>query len=271
MAIVKDPKITLHMYTLRKSTQELEDFENTLQRVADMGYKSVQISPRPFYTTEQLAERLKYYGLSADSAYCDVYQIPEKIDQIAKDAELLGTDVLRTNSIRKEDRMTKEGYESFAAHMEMCGKLLRERGLDFMYHFHAFEWVDFGGIRGMDILMNQTDPNHVMFQPDMFWLTGAGTEPSRSLAMFEGRMRYIHCKDYIIRKPKDEVLEKFTYASAPVGTGNQHWAEITKSALKLGVENFVVEDDIGLLDPFESAQISFTTLTKLIEEAKKEI
>ena len=263
------PRISCHMYTLRKSTQTPEDFENTLNRVAEMGYKSIQISPPKFTTVPDLAKQLKDHGLAADSAYCPVYDIPDKLDEIARNAEALNTDVLRTNSIRKEDRLSKEGYQSFAKHLNACGKELRRLGLDFMYHFHAFEWIKFDDTTGIDILLNETDPDYVMFQPDVFWMTAAGTEPSRALAKFKGRMRYIHCKDYYITQPKDGVLERFTYASGPVGYGNQAWHDIFRSALELGVENFVAEDDIGRLDPFVSAKMSFDYLTMLAKENEK--
>jgi sugar phosphate isomerase/epimerase len=235
----------------------------TLSRVAEMGYENVQITPPAFANADELAKFLKSKGLKADSAICTVYKIPENIEQIARDAEALETNVLRTDSISPEDRKTEGGYHKFAKHLNNCGKLLRGKGLDFMYHFHSFEFIDFGGVRGIDILLKETDPEYVMFQPDVFWLTAAGTEPSRSLEMFRGRARYIHCKDYVISGSKDPTLEKITNASAPVGTGNLHWNEIFKTAKSMGITNFVVEDDMGVLDPFESAAVSLLNLRKI--------
>ena len=254
---------SLQMFTLRGFMKSPEALDNTLSRVAEMGYKNVQITPPAFTDSVELAKLLKTKGLKADSAICGVYDIPYKIEQIAKGAEALGTDVLRTDSISAEDRKTEEGYSRFAKHLNSCGKMLREKGLDFMYHFHSFEFIDFGGKRGIDILLNETDPEYVMFQPDVFWLAAAGTEPSRALKMFKGRVRYMHCKDYIIAASADPKLEKITNASAPVGTGNLHWDEIFKSAKELGINNFVVEDDMGVLDPFLSAEISLKNLKKL--------
>ncbi len=256
-------RLTVHMYTLRKSMQTPEDLEETFRRVAEMGYKTVQISPPKFTNAIEVAAQLKRHGLQADSAMCGVYDIPDQIEQIARNAEALGTDMVRTNSIRKEDRLSAEGYHSFARHLNHCGKLLRGIGLDFMYHFHAFEWLRFGDKRGMDILLEETDPEYVMFQPDLFWLNGAGMEPSRALEMFKGRMRYIHCKDYTMVPPQDDVLERIARASAPVGTGNMHWKEIAEAALRLGVTNFVAEDDIGRVEPFESAEISLRNMKKI--------
>jgi sugar phosphate isomerase/epimerase len=251
------------MYTLREFMKTPEDLDRTLSRVAEMGYQNVQITPPAFTDSVELAKLLKIKGLKADSAMCDVYEIPNSIEQIAKNADALGTNVLRTNSIRKEDRGSVEGYRSFAAHLNHCGKLLKSKGIDFMYHFHAFEFIDLGETRGIDILLNETDPEYVMFQPDVFWLTAAGTEPSRSLEMFRGRARYMHCKDYVIAPTNDETLELVVRASAPVGTGNLHWNEIFKTAKDIGIQNFVVEDDMGILDPFESAAISLPNLKKL--------
>ena len=253
---------SLQMYTLRAFMKTPEALDTTLSRVAEMGYENVQITPPAFINSVELAKLLEKKGLCADSAMCTVYEIPNQIEQIERNTDALKTSVLRTDSISAEDRKTEAGYRSFAKHLNNCGKLLRSKGLDFMYHFHSFEFIDFGGVRGIDILLGETDPEYVMFQPDVFWLTAAGTEPSRSLEMFKGRAKYIHCKDYVITKSQDPTLEKITNASAPVGTGNLHWAEIFKTAKAMGIENFVVEDDMGVLDPFESAEISLSNLKK---------
>ena len=170
-------------------------------------------------------------------------------------AEILGTDVLRTGSIDAEDRNDLEGYKRAAEMLEKCGKLLYNAGLKFMYHFHSFEFIKLGDTRGIDILLGETDPKHVYFQPDVFWLASSGTEPSRSLEMFRGRAIYMHLKDYIIARRESAVLEETKAASAPVGTGNLDWKHIIETAKNIGIQNFVVEDDMGVLDPFESAKI----------------
>lgn len=256
--------LSLQMYTLRHSMNTLEDYEATLRRVAEMGYRSVQITPPAFCPARETAPILRKYGLTADSAICPVYRIPAEIDTVAADARALGTDVVRTDSIRHEDRTSADGYRSFAAHLERCGKLLADRGLKFMYHFHSFEFIQLGATRGIDILLAETDPAHVLFQPDVFWLTAAGCEPSEALSMFAGRAEYIHLKDYVIVPSDTAVLEETKRASAPVGTGNLSMDKIIAAAKRMGIRNFVVEDDMGVLDPFESARQSFLNMQKYI-------
>jgi sugar phosphate isomerase/epimerase len=103
----------------------------------------------------------------------------------------------------------------------------------------------------------------VLFQPDVFWLTAAGTEPSSELLKFKGRARYMHLKDYVIVPTELEKIEQTARASAPVGTGNLNLAAILAVAREMGIENFVAEDDMGILDPFESAAMSLVNMKKL--------
>ena len=60
--------LSIQMYTLRNSMKTREDLANTLRRVAEMGYDSVQITPPAFLSMEEMAQMLKKNGLRADSA-----------------------------------------------------------------------------------------------------------------------------------------------------------------------------------------------------------
>lgn len=258
-------KISLQMCTLWKYMTTPAEFEETLKKVAAIGYQNVQISPPSFTNVAEMAPLLKRCGLAADSAIHTVMSIPQHIDEITQAAAALETDVLRTDSIPYEWRTSAEGYHRFAEHLETCGRLLKARGLDFMYHFHSFEYIKLGDTRGMDILLSETSPEHVMFQPDVFWLTSAGTEPSSELRRYAGRMRYMHLKDYVIVPAGTETLEVTKAISAPVGEGNLNWKAILSTARELGVENLVPEDDFACYcDPFESAAISFRNLQKML-------
>ncbi len=256
-------RLGIQMYTLRKTMDTKENVAKTLERVAAMGYRSVQITTPSFMSYDELAKMLRDNGISADSAMVSAYQIPDKLEDIVKQAEIFGTDVVRTDSISKEQSRTPEGYHDFAKYLNQCGEKLADRGLKFMYHFHAFEFINFADCRGMDILLAETDPQFVMFQPDVFWLTAAGTEASSSLRMFEGRAKYMHLKDYSIAAREEGELEKVDRVSSPVGTGNLNWPAIIKTAHEIGITNFVAEDDMGLLDPFESARISLENMKKM--------
>lgn len=255
-------RIGLQMYTLRDYTKTPEDFKKTLAKVAEIGIKHVQITPPGFFTVEETAKLLHDNGLTADSVFRSTGKITGGIEGAKRDAEILGTDVLRTDSIPNDMKNDADGYRRFAEQMNAEGKACKAAGLRYIYHFHAFEWINFGDIRGIDILRSETDPDAVMFQPDVFWLTNAGTEPSDSLKLFKGRAFYIHVKDYAIRKLEGKI-EDVPFHFASVGTGNLNWKGIIKTADEIGIERFVIEQDMCDGNPFEAVKLSFDNLNKM--------
>lgn len=255
-------RIGLQMYTLRKYTKTPEDFKETLKKVAKIGIENVQITPPGFFTVEETAKLLKDNGLKADSVFRGTTHVEESIESAKRDAEILGTNVLRTDSIPNELRNTEDGYRRYAEIMNAEGKACKAAGLKYIYHFHAFEWINFGKTRGIDILLNETDHDAVMFQPDVFWLTNAGTEASVSLKMFKGRAFYMHVKDYAIRKLEGKI-EDVPFHFASVGTGNLNWNGIINTANEIGIEQFVIEQDECEGDPFEAVKLSFDNLNKM--------
>ena len=256
-------RIGLQMYTMREQVKNLEDYKNTIRKIAEIGYKVLQMSRPDFMSIEENVKFLKQYDLSADSVLRPAMEVVEEAETAAKEAEMYGCDVLRTTSIPNEFRIKgKKGYQEFAKIMNESGKACKKVGLRYMYHFHAFEWINFGQERGIDILLNETDPDCVYFCPDVFWLTSAGTEPSQSLKMFAGRAFMMHVKDYAIR-PLEGKIENVPSFFAPVGTGNLNWEGILKTADEIGIKTFVVEQDECEGDVFDAIQTSYNNLTKM--------
>ena len=179
-------EISLQMYTLRNHMKTLPELEDTLRRVAGIGYKNVQISVPAFATVEQVAELLNKYGLSADSVFAPSLELTRRMDEILNHSKALKTRVLRTDSIPADWAKFEQGFHDYAKVLNEAGRALKKNGMEILYyHFHAFEWIRFeSGVRGIDILLGETDPDCVGFQPDVFWLTSAGTEPSESIGMF---------------------------------------------------------------------------------------
>ncbi len=252
-------RIGLQMYTLRNHVGNPTDYENTLRRVAEIGIQHVQMTPPGFLPIEEVASLLGKYGLSADSVYRSTTKVLDSVESAKRDAEILGVDVLRTDSIPTEFRDCADGYRRYAEIMNREGRACKAAGLRYIYHFHAFEWIRFGDVRGMDILLGETDPDAVFFQPDVFWLTNAGLEPSDALHLFRGRAFWIHVKDYGIHALNGKI-EDVPYHFASVGEGNLNWKGILRTAEEIGIERFVIEQDACPGDAFDAVKKSYDAL-----------
>ena len=114
-------RIGLQMYTLRDYTKTPDDFKATLKKVADIGIENVQITPPGFFTVEETAQLLKDNGLKADSVFRSTRKVVDTIEQAKRDAEILGVDVLRTDSIPSELRNDADGYRRYAEIMNAEG------------------------------------------------------------------------------------------------------------------------------------------------------
>ena len=256
--------IALQMYTVRDHMADEKELAETLRRVRGIGYRSVQITKPGFVSIETLKAMLDDADLTADSALGNCMSLEKDYDTILREADVLGTHVVRLTGMPQELAQTAEGYRTFAQILEKGGQMFRKAGYDMYYHFHAFEWTRFENERGIDILLHETTPEYVGFQPDVFWLTSAGTEPSASLRLFKGRARYVHVKDYAIA-PRTGALEDTPSFFAPVGYGNLNWPGIMSTARDIGIDHFVVEQDQCSGDVFDCIAESYNALSGMLK------
>ncbi len=251
--------IGLQMWTMHRRLGSPAEYRETLRRIAEIGYRVIQVTPPSFFTDDEFLALLAENGLSADSVFAPTGQIEAQLPHAAALAARMGTQLLRTDSIPEPMRGSADGYRAFAAQLNREGRACRAAGLRLMYHFHAFEWIRFGDVRGIDILLNETDPEAVWFQPDVFWITSAGAEPSAELRRFRGRACSIHVKDYAI-DPIQGKIESVPRRFAPVGQGNLNWPGILAAARDIGIERFVVEQDECAGDEFDAIRASIDAL-----------
>jgi sugar phosphate isomerase/epimerase len=159
-------------------------------------------------------------------------------------------------SMPMEYRGSKEGFLAFARESNQIAKRIYDAGLQFAYHNHNFEFEKFDGITGMEILLNETDPEAFGFIIDTYWVQAGGANPVEWIRKVAGRMGVVHLKDMAIINSQQ--------AFAEIGQGNLNWASIIKACRDTGVSWYAVEQDICLRDPFESLKISLEYLMNYI-------
>ncbi len=85
--------------------------------------------------------------------------------------------------------------------LDKIGDEANSRGLQFGYHNHNMEFAKVGGTdqNYEDFLINNTDPEKVFFEMDVYWVTVGGEDPVAYLVKYPDRFKVLHIKDdYVI-------------------------------------------------------------------------
>lgn len=243
--------IGAQFYTLRNFCKTLDDFSETLKKVADIGYTSVQISGTCAYEPEWLRDQLKANGLK-----CAVTHIPGdklKADpvKVAHDHDIFDCEYvgLGCYNFAAEDATTEKFTEEYLP----VAKAIHSAGKYFMYHNHdaEFKWEN-----GKTILANLAEkfsPELMGFTLDTFWVQAGGGDPAAWIEYLSGRVPCIHLKDY-----------SYGRKMAVIGEGNINFDRVFKSAEKAGTKYMLVEqDECYGEDPFDCLARSYKYLSSL--------
>jgi sugar phosphate isomerase/epimerase len=256
-------KLAAQMFTLREFMKTQEEVASTFKRVKEIGYNAVQVSGiKPGVIEDKaLKEIADQNALTICVTHIPHDALLNNIDAVIEKHKIWECKYVGLGSMPKHYRETKEGYLAFTKEANEIAKKIDAAGLKFVYHNHNFEFVKFDGKTGMEILMENFDPNTVDIEFDVYWLQAGGADPAEWVRKVDGRMKVVHLKDMIIW-PENE--QRF----AEVGEGNMNFDAIIKACREIGVEWAAVEQDQCYgKDPFECLETSFRNLRSMGVEA----
>ncbi|WP_028297743.1 TIM barrel protein [Olivibacter sitiensis] len=247
----------LQLYTLR---EEMEmDPRATLAKVAEMGYKQIEGYEGKqgiFWgmTNKEYGAYLKSLGLTPLSSHCDV---DNYLGMKAEDAAAIGMKYLICPWIGPQKKL--EDYKWKARLFNEYGRICKQAGIRFAYHNHDYTFKEQSGKFPQDILMQETDPELVDFEMDIYWVVDAGQDPLEWLARYPKRFRLCHVKDRGLSK-----LEEGKHVSTPVGEGKIDFPSLLKTAKGLGMQyNIVEQEEYEESSPLQDAETSAAYMKKL--------
>ncbi|MCL2664376.1 MAG: sugar phosphate isomerase/epimerase [Defluviitaleaceae bacterium] len=252
-------------FTVRDFMSDADQVFETLKKIKKIGYACVQAGAPHFMTDADMQTALTDAGLYTCTAYGSYEKMladPAEIEDTAERAAVYKTDLVGIGTLPADQRESEDGYKRFAEGMNKIAAGLKKGGCKLIYHPHALEFFSLGGGRhGMEILLNETDPEGVMFSLDTHWLASGGVCPVKWIHKAKGRMPMIHFKDYAI-VGGGETIETVKKVFAEVGEGNIDWPLVVKACRDTGVQTAVVEQDVCKGDPFDSLAISYKNMEK---------
>ena len=169
----------------------------------------------------------------------------------AEDVKTVGAEQCVWAYLKEEDRKSIEDYKRHIETWNQFGEICKETGVQFAYHNHDFEFLTPDGINAYDMIMENTDPDEVKFELDLYWITRAGFDPVEYFKKAPGRFPLWHVKDM------EAGDEKFF---SEVGNGIIDFERIFNARDIAGLKYFFVEQDDTRKTPFESIEISINYL-----------
>ena len=252
----------VQLYTVRD--QLTKDAAATLERIAAIGYKELEILQPTLPVVAPIARRL---GLTMVSAHLDQKTAAgEGVAAFAAQAKANGVAALVVPYIPVGDRpRDRAGFQKLAERLARMSDEVRGAGLELWYHNHAFEFAtDSDGTRWLDVLMQHTAAAQMKLQLDVFWASIAGADPVAMIRKHSARIGSLHLKD---KDPKAAtVLTESDVARSSfreVGAGALDFRAILAAASSAGVRHYFVEQDYTPGDPIDSLAMSYRYLAAL--------
>jgi len=228
-------------YTFRKS------FPNgvaaTLDTIKMMGFTEIEggggrMSP------EEYKKLCDERGLSIPSFGTGYEQLVKNPDSVIWRAKIFGAKYVMVSWIpHKTGSFNFENAKKAVDDFNAAGKILKEAGVTLCYHAHGYEFLPYENGTLLDYMMNNTNPDYVSFEMDIYWIWFGGGDPVTLLKKYSNRWKLMHIKD--MRKGTKKDLTGLTSPENDValGTGELDIPGIIKAAKQIGIKHYFIEDE----------------------------
>lgn len=243
-------KIGAQFYTIRDFCQTCNDFAESLKKIADIGYKTVQISGTCGYDAAWLKKELDKNGLQCVVTHTPADRLEKEPKAVAAEHSVFDCKYIGLGYYGFNDAEGRN-VEDFVKRYKPTAKILKENGKYFMFHNHEAEFKKDNGVLILDRLAQEFSPEEMGFILDTYWIQRGGGDPAEWIKKLSGRVPCIHLKDYA-----------YGAKMAVVGEGNINFDRVFENAKSSGVEFLLVEqDDCNGENPFDCLKRSYEYLS----------
>ena len=244
------------LYTIRMFTQNEADFARSMKKVADIGYKTVQLSAAGKIAPKTIRKICDDNGLEIVLTHTDQERVRTDIQSVIDDHGEMGCRYVGLGSMPDRYR-NAEWIRYFAEDYTEPAKALKAAGMRLMYHNHHFEWEKTpDGRTLMEILLDTMSADLMGVTLDTYWVQAAGDDVAAYFAKLKDRLQCVHYKDYAIVKGVPRL--------DAIGAGHIDFKALTAQLKKQGTTEYVLveQDDCYGESPFACLKQSYDFITK---------
>jgi len=244
-------KLGAQLYTVRQFMQNEKDFAETIKKIAAIGYKYVQVSGIGDVSPAAIKAATEDNGIKVILTHTPPARIKDETEKVIEDHDLFGCDAIGIGGMFGHER-TEDGYKRFAEDFAPAIEKIKKSGKVFLYHNHDFEFMQYSGKTGMDIILDNTDKDGLKLTFDTYWAQFVDVDPAGFIEKYKERIFVTHLKDMTVIDGKKEMTEIYT--------GTLDFDKILAVSEQSGIFWHFVEQDEVRIDAFESLKISYDNL-----------
>lgn len=268
---MKKFKVGLQLYSIREDMEK--DMDAALAKVKAMGYDYVEFAGYFGKSAEEVKALLDKHGLECISVHqtYDVFLNNEK-----ESVEYLNTIGAKYSAVPwmgVEKHQGHGDFENTVAEFKKVGSVLKNAGIQLLYHNHDFEFERYEDKFLLDWLYESVSEDLLKTEIDVCWVRYAGYDPADYIRKYTGRSPIVHLKDFECKnfnmgpvyalidsdgsEGKPASKEDAGFMFKPVGYGVQDIPAILVAAEEAGAEYIIVEQDSSTERPaMEAAKMS---------------
>ena len=204
----KEKVVGLQLYSVRDAMKN--DVQGTVAKVGAMGYSFVEtagFSDGKFYGMEPLEFKklcedngLKFLGSHTGQNLPSAENWDKTMawwDMCIEAHKTAGVKWIVQPWMSKEGYESLDGLKKYIEYFNAVGQKCKDNGIVFGYHNHDKEFTTvFDGKPVYDYMLELTDPDKVMFELDLYWITQGGKQPVAYFDKYPNRFMLWHIKDH---------------------------------------------------------------------------
>lgn len=271
-------KVGLQLYSIRDEMEQ--DMDASLKAVKEMGYDYVEFAGYFGKSAEEVAALLKKHDLKCVSVHQGYSVFLDNPEENVAFLKTIGAKYCAIPWMGIENHKGQEGFEKAVQDIRQAAVLLKENGIQMLYHNHDFEFQKYEDKFLLDWLYETVSLDLIKPEIDTCWVHYAGYEPCAYLEKYTGEIDVVHLKDFVCKKlaqgPQYALIddsgkesesaskEDNGFEFRPIGQGLQDFPAILETAKKAGTKYIIVEQDAAVTaSPMESAKQSREYLKSL--------
>ena len=228
------PAISYQLY----SSRNYPDLRRQAAMLAGLGLTHVEPFGGLFADPDGLADVLAAHGLQAPTAHVGAPSWRGEFDATAKALRRLDVQTAFMPAVPQGEReQDRAGWERVGRELSGYARRLKDHGIRFGWHNHAFEMVRLpDGSMPLDWILGE-DPD-VLWQVDVAWAVRGGQDPAALIRRYGERVASFHVKDIA---PPGECQDEDGWAD--VGHGTMDWAALLPVMRATPATTWVLEHD----------------------------